>query len=124
MARQLDTAFLLQEWGVWLRVQAGLPRYVSPAWAIMRECVAGHGGEQPMISDEIAQLVDSLVCRLYEERRGYREAGIALWHCRRYSGMSFRALGRLMGITHVKAQTLVEQAEAWIDCALCHRAAA
>lgn len=50
-----------------------------------------------MISGEIALLVDSLVCRLYEERRGYREAGIALWHCWRYSGMSFRALGRLMG---------------------------
>ena len=77
-----------------------------------------------MISGEIALLVDSLVCRLYEERRGYREAGIALWHCWRYSGMSFRALGRLMGGAHVKAQTLVEQAEAWIDCALCHSAAA
>lgn len=50
-----------------------------------------------MISGEIALLVGSLVCRLYEERRGYREAGIALWHCRRYSGMSFRAFGRLMG---------------------------
>ena len=76
-----------------------------------------------MISGEIALLVGSLVCRLYEERRGYREAGI-VWHCRRYSGMSFRALGRLMGGAHVKAQTLVEQAEAWIDCALCHSAAA
>jgi hypothetical protein len=124
MARQIDTAYLLQEWGVWLRVKAGMPRYVSPSWAIMRECVPGHGGEQPLISDEMALLVDSLVCRLYEERRGYREAAVALWHYHRYSGMSYRSLGRLMGVTHVKAQALVERAEAWIDCALCHQAQA
>lgn len=121
MARQMDTAYLLQEWGVWLRVKAGMPQYVSPAWAIMRECVPGQGGEQPMISDEMALLVDSLVCRLHER---YPEAAIALWHWHRYSGMSLRQLGRLMGVTHVKAQGLVERGEAWIDCALCHRAEA
>jgi hypothetical protein len=124
MARQIDTAFLLREWGVWLRVQAGMPRYVSPSWALMREHVAGHGGEDPAITDDMALVVDGLVCRLYEERRGYRDAAIALWHYHRYSGMSYRSLGRLMGITHVKAQALVERAEAWVDCALCHYAEA
>ena len=37
--QQLDTEFMLQEWGVWLRVQSGVPHYVSPSLALMRDHV-------------------------------------------------------------------------------------
>lgn len=127
MSRQLDTEYLLQEWGVWLRVQAGVPRYVSPSYALMRDNVQMAGGPDPQITDESALLIDGKVCHLYKR---YPEAGIALWNYYRYPGMSYRQLGRLMSdalkktITHVRAQELITVGAAWVDSALCHHAEA
>jgi hypothetical protein len=120
--KQAETGVLLEQWGIWLRVQVGIPRYVSPSFALMRDNVGGHAGEEPHISDELALLIDRLVSRLYAR---YPEAGCALWNWYRYSGMSYRQLGRLMteanvgSISHVRAQELVRVGEAWIDAALC-----
>lgn len=116
---QLDTALLLQEYGVWLRVQAGVPHYVSPSYALMRDNVQIDRGLDPAITDDLAMLIDRLVCRL---SRRYPEAGTALWNYYRYQGMSFRQLGRLMNVTHVRAQELVSVGTAWVDCALCQQA--
>ncbi|SNS16102.1 antiterminator Q family protein [Pseudomonas segetis] len=113
--QQIDTAYLLQEWGVWLRVQVGVPRYVSPSYALMRDNVQMSGGLDPCITDDTAMLIDRLVSRL--EKR-YPEAGQALWNYYRH-GISYRHLGKLMGITHVKAQELVMVGSAWVDSALC-----
>lgn len=123
MSRQMDTEYLLQEWGVWLRVQSGVPRYVSPSFALMRDNVMMAGGPDPQIADEVALLIDGKVCHLY---RRYQEAGIALWNYYRHAGMSYRRLGLLMSkelnksITHVRAQELVTIGAAWVDSALCH----
>lgn len=114
--RDLGTEYLLQEWGVWLRVQAGIPRYVSPSFALIRDNVCLDQGADPQITDDLAMLIDRLVCRLHAR---YLEAGIALWNYYRYQGMSYRQLGRLMNVTHVKAQELVTVGVAWIDSALC-----
>ena len=115
MKRQLDTVFLLQEWGIWLRVQSGLPHYVSPAYALMRDNVQLLGGPVPAISDDLAMLIDRLVARLYER---YPEAGTALWNYYRHGGLSYRQLGRLMDCTHVKAQELVRVGEVWVDASI------
>jgi len=116
MGKHLDTEYLLQEWGVWLRVQAGVPRYVSPAYALMRDNVEQHDGLTPDISDDLGMVIDRLVCRLHAR---YPEAGVALWNWYRYRGMTYRQLGRLMACTHVKAQEMVRVGTAWIDSALC-----
>lgn len=113
---QMSTEYLLQEWGVWLRVQAGVPHYVSPSWALMRDNIQVSRGPDPAIQDEVAMLIDGLVCRLYNR---YQEAGTALWNYYRYGGMTYRQLARLMGITHNKAAELVNVGAAWIDSALC-----
>lgn len=114
--RDVSTEYLLQEWGVWLRVQCGIPRYVSPSYALLRDNAQVDHSITPCITDDMAMLVDRLVCRLH---RRYPEAGIALWNYHRYAGMSYRQLGRLMGCTHVRAQELVTVGAAWIDSALC-----
>ncbi len=119
--RQMDTEYLLQEWGVWLRVQSGVPRYVSPSYALMRDNVQISGALDPNITDDTAMLIDRLACRLLDR---YQEAGVALWNYYRYQGMSYRQLGRLMNITHVRAQELVTVGSAWIDSALCNYAEA
>lgn len=120
---KLDTEYMLQEWGVWLRVQSGVPRYVSPSLALMRDHVQVERGADPCITDELAMLIDSKVCRLFAR---YEEAGIALWNYYRHQGMSYRRLGLLMTqalgktVTHVRAQELVMIGAAWIDAAVCH----
>lgn len=119
--RDAGTDYLLQEWGVWLRVQSGVPHYVSPSYALMRDNVQVDRGIDPAITDDMAMLIDRLVCRLHCR---YPDAGIALWNYHRYSGMSYRQLGRLMGCTHVRAQELVTVGAAWVDSALCSYAEA
>ena len=115
--KQLDTEFLLQEWGVWLRVQSGVPHYVSPSYALMRDNVEMLGGQSdPQITDELALMVDRLVCRLYTR---YPQAGTALWNYYRYQGLSYRQLGRLMELPLPRVQELLKVAIAWIDASLC-----
>lgn len=114
--RQMDTEYLLVEWGVWARVQAGVPRYVSPSFALLRDNVQGGCAPDPAISDDLALVVDRLIGRLHAR---YPEAGVAVWNYYRYQGMSYRQLGRLMGVSHVRAQELVAVGAAWVDSALC-----
>ena len=121
--QHLDTEYMLQEWGVWLRVQSGVPSYVSPSLALMRDHVQVERAPDPCITDELALLIDGKVCRLFER---YEEAGLALWNYYRHQGMSYRRLGQLMTaalgkpFTHVRAQELVQVGAAWVDAALCH----
>ena len=37
------------------------------------------------------------------------------WHYYRFDGLTYRKLGMMMGITHVKAAELVKSGEAWLD---------
>lgn len=121
--QHLDTEYMLQEWGVWLRVQSGIPHYVSPSLALMRDHVQVERPPEPCITDELALLIDGKVCRLFAR---YEEAGLALWNYYRHQGMSYRRLAQLMTaalgkpFTHVRAQELVQVGAAWVDAALCH----
>ncbi|HBO3137243.1 TPA: hypothetical protein L4Q96_002816 [Pseudomonas aeruginosa] len=110
--KQLDTAYLLIQWGVWLRVQAGTPRYISPQWALMRGNMQCNSGPSPDISDDLALVIDRHISRLYLR---YPEAGTALWNYYRYAGMTYRKLGRLMGIHHNQAEKLVSIGFGWLD---------
>lgn len=85
---KLDTDFLLQEWGAWLRVQTGMPRYVSPSFAMMRDNVQQVSRPAPCISDDLAMLVDRLVARMAALDG---EMATALWNYHRH-GMTYRLL--------------------------------
>lgn len=111
---KLDTDFLLQEWGAWLRVQTGMPRYVSPSFALLRDNVEQCSGVTPAISDDLAMLVDRLVARMGKRDP---EMAQALWNYHRHA-MNFRLLGRLMGVSHTKASQLVQAGRNWVDGAL------
>lgn len=113
--RQLDIEYLLVQWGIWVRVQAGVPRYVSPQYALMRDNVQMHGGPSPAISDDMAMVIDRHIARLYER---YPECGQALWNYYRYAGMTYRQLGRLMDMHHSKVERLVSVGAGWIDGSL------
>lgn len=112
-----DTLYLLQEWGIWLRYGDGAPRYVS-AYAVLTRDQFEESGRRPVaaISDDLCLLVDRNVARLCQRDA---QMGNALFMYYRYRGMSFRTLGRFLGVTHMKAQELVRSGEAWIDSRLC-----
>lgn len=115
MKQQLDTAYLLQQYGIWLRVQAGVPRYVSPQWALMKDNIQVSSEPTPDILDEVAMLIDRHISRLYMR---YPEAGTALWNYYRYAGMTYRKLGRLMNRHHNEAERLVSVGFWWLDSCL------
>lgn len=110
--KQLDIEYLLLQWGIWVRVQAGVPRYVSPHFALMRDNVQMHGEPSPAITDDTAMLIDRLIGRLYDR---YPDSGTALWNYYRYAGLTYRQLGRLMGMNHAKVEKLISVGSAWID---------
>ncbi|RMV81242.1 hypothetical protein ALP04_200041 [Pseudomonas amygdali pv. sesami] len=60
-----DTEYLLEQWGWWRMDGMGVPRYVSPLYALMRDHVPCEGGaKQYMVTDELAMAVDGAVARL------------------------------------------------------------
>lgn len=114
--KDMSTEYLLSEWGVWLRCQTGLPKYVSPSYALMREKMGTAGGESPQIQDETAMMIDRLVCRMSLR---YHEAAYALFLWYRHSMTSHRQLGRAMNVHHSKAETFIVAGVAWVDAMLC-----
>lgn len=89
MSRKADE--LLTQWGIWTRQRTGVPRYVSPMLAIMRDNVPGSHGADAMITEEDAEEVSALVARLSRDsvpskaRGGWNGAQIAevlhLYYC-------------------------------------------
>lgn len=62
MSRKADQ--LLTEWGIWTRQRTGVPRYVSPMLAIMRDNVPGSHGQDAQITEEDAEEVSALLARM------------------------------------------------------------
>lgn len=108
-----STESKLIEWGYWCLSGSGLPRYTSPAFALMRDNV-GSTVPTPMITDEEAMKVDRAVARL--EKRD-PEIGSCIWlhfaEKRTYHGIAKR-----LGIGKSKAAELVKAGVAWVDGAL------
>lgn len=106
-----DVDYMLIQWGIWVRTQVGVPRYVSPAWAMMRDNLQSPGDPDPDISEDEALVVDRAMARLY---RGYPEAGMAVWNYYRYQGMTMRRLAVLMGVSKAKADELIKVGCAYV----------
>ncbi|WP_375738059.1 antiterminator Q family protein [Pseudomonas boanensis] len=116
MAKQMDTVYLLQEWGIWLRYETGLPGYVSQFGALMRDCVEDDGAlPRAIISEDLCMMVDGVVARL-----GKRDPvmGAALWLYYRYEGMSYSRLSKLLEVSRSKVEWLVKGGEVWVDAVL------
>lgn len=118
-----DTEWMLEQWGWWRMSGMGVPRYVSPAYALMRDNVQQSGGCSFSITDELAMAVDGCVARLVakEKMRPVKEGdptiGDCLWL---HFGAKWPALriGRHYRISEAKARELIRCGVAWVDCAL------
>ncbi|MCT5858458.1 antitermination protein Q, partial [Pseudomonas aeruginosa] len=52
-----DTEYMLEQWGWWRMSGMGVPRYVSPSFALMRDNVQQHSSVSFSITDELAMSV-------------------------------------------------------------------
>ncbi|WP_395504731.1 antiterminator Q family protein [Ectopseudomonas hydrolytica] len=115
-----DTEWMLEQWGWWRMSGMGVPRYVSPSYAIMRDNVQQTGGYSFSITDELAMAVDGCVARLCAREKGRTKGpmmGDCLWL---YFGAKWPALriARHYGIGEAKAREIIKAGVAWVDAAL------
>ncbi|MGA9219683.1 MAG: antiterminator Q family protein [Pseudomonas graminis] len=110
-----DTEYLLEQWGWWRMSGMGVPRYVSPLYALIRDNTAGEGGvAEFVITDDVALVVDGAVARLTTRDP---QMGGFVWM---YFGMKWPALriGRETKMGEAKAREIIKAGVAWIDCAI------
>lgn len=110
-----DTEYLLEQWGWWRMSGMGVPRYVSPLYALIRDNTAGEGGvAEFVITDDVALVVDSAVAKLTTRDQ---QMGGFVWM---YFGMKWPALriGRETKMGEAKAREIIKAGVAWIDCAI------
>lgn len=121
MSRALaDTEWILEQWGWWRMTGAGIPRYVSPAFAIMRDNVQQQGGVSFAITDELAMAVDGCLARLCARERGRTGdplMGDCLWL---YFGAKWPAarVARYYRVSEAKVREILRAGVAWVDAAL------
>lgn len=110
-----DTEYLLEQWGWWRMDGAGVPGYVSPLYALIRDNNVTDGGiKNYCVTDEVALVVDRAVAKL-----AMRDAqmGNFIWL---YFGAKWPALrvARENDMGEAKARELIKAGVAWVDCAI------
>lgn len=115
-----DTEYMLEQWGWWRMSGMGVPRYVSPSFALMRDNVQQHGGHCYNITDELAMTIDGAVARLTAREKGRTDTplmGDCIWL---YFGAKWPAhrIGKHYGVGEAKARECIKAGVAWIDSAL------
>ncbi|ROL94183.1 antitermination protein Q [Pseudomonas chlororaphis] len=108
-----DTEYMLEQWGFWRLDGMGVPSYVSPAWALMRD-VTPSSSKSYVITDELAGLVDGAVARLC---RRDPQMGDFVWL---YYAAKWPAkrIGAKHNMCEAAARQLIKTGVGWIDCAL------
>ncbi|WET11857.1 antiterminator Q family protein [Pseudomonas sp. D3] len=110
-----DTEYLLEQWGWWRMDGMGVPRYVSPLYALIRDNNVTEGGiKNYCVTDDVALVVDRAVAKL-----AMRDAqmGNFIWL---YFGAKWPALriARENDMGEAKARELIKAGVAWVDCAI------
>lgn len=106
-----DTEYLLEQWGWWRMDGMGVPRYVSPLLALMRDNVQMPSTAGYVITDDQALAVDSAVAKL-TQRNG--QMGMFLWL---YFGAKWTMVrvGESAGISERSARELIKSGVGWVD---------
>lgn len=106
-----DTEYLLEQWGWWRMDGMGVPRYVSPLLALMRDKVQMASPSSYVITDDQALAVDSAMAKL-TQRNG--QMGLFLWL---YFGAKWTMvrIGESAGISERSTRELIRSGVGWID---------
>ncbi|MBC8980768.1 antitermination protein Q [Pseudomonas lurida] len=110
-----DTEYLLEQWGWWRMDGMGVPRYVSPLYALIRDNNVTEGGiKNYCVTDDVALVVDRAVAKLAARDA---QMGNFIWL---YFGAKWPALriARDNDMGEAKARELIKAGVAWVDCAI------
>lgn len=110
-----DTEYLLEQWGWWRMDGMGVPRYVSPLYALIRDNNVTEGGiKNYCVTDDVALVVDRAVAKLAARDA---QMGNFIWL---YFGAKYPALriARENDMSEAKARELIKAGVAWVDCAI------
>lgn len=110
-----DTEYLLEQWGWWRMDGMGVPRYVSPLYALIRDNNVTEGGiKNYCVTDDVALVVDRAVAKLATRDA---QMGNFIWL---YFGAKWPALriARENEMGEAKARELIKAGVAWVDCAI------
>lgn len=108
-----DTEYMLEQWGYWRMDGMGVPNYVSPAWAVMRD-VMPCTMKSYCITDELAMAVDAVMGKLC---RRDPQMGDFVWL---YYAAKWPAkrIGTKHRMSEASARQLIKTGVGWVDCAL------
>jgi len=110
-----DTEWMLEQWGYWRMDGMGVPRYISPLYALMRDNTQCQGGvKEYSVTDDLALVLDGAVARLTKRDQ---QMGNFIWL---YFGAKWPALriARENDMGEAKAREVIKAGVAWIDSAL------
>lgn len=109
-----DAEDLLENWGRWVWQQTGVPRYVSPSLALMRDNVEIEGAPAPVITDDEAMLVDSIVARMWRRDEQMADC-VRIYYC---TGRTMHGVGVMLGISRLKARELLIAGRVYVEACL------
>lgn len=106
-----DTEYLLEQWGWWRMDGMGIPRYVSPLLALMRDKVQMASPSSYVITDDQALAVDSAMAKLTQRNE---QMGLFLWL---YFGAKWTMvrIGESAGISERSTRELIRSGVGWVD---------
>lgn len=110
-----DTEYLLEQWGWWRLDGMGVPGYVSPTLALMRQALPQPASSKSYcITDDWALAIDAAMARLSLRDQ---QMGDIIWL---YYGAKWpmARVGKHYGISEGKTRELARAGVAWIDCAV------
>lgn len=109
-----DAEDLLSNWGRWVWQQAGVPGYVSPLHALMRDNVAQTKTPTALITDEEALLVDSIVARMWRRDQQMADC-VRIYYC---TNRTMHAVGNLLGLPRLKVRELLIAGRAYVEAGI------
>jgi len=106
-----DTEYLLEQWGWWRMDGMGVPRYVSPLLALMRDKVQMASQSSYVITDDQAMAVDSAMAKLTQRNA---QMGLFLWL---YFGAKWTMVrvGESNKMSERSAREIIKSGVGWID---------
>lgn len=114
MSNYFDAEELLTQWGRWVWQGAGIPRYVSPSFALMRDNVAQHSRPAAAITDDDAMMIDSIIARM-----GRRDPQMAECVMIYYAtGRTMHGVGLVMNLQRLKVRELLMAGKCYVEAVL------
>jgi hypothetical protein len=108
-----DAKDLLQQWGYWVRSGAGIPRYTSPMYALMRDMV-GSSVPTALIEDRTAMLVDGAVARLDQRDRASAEALFLYYPV----GLTIHDISRRWRCSRPVVSSAIDRGIVWVEAVI------